>query len=213
MKKYLSVLFLAIIFSGCTVSGFYVLNLTGVECPQSAKERYGEQKIINFKESNGKTYVYEDELIKIAWFPSSTAFSFILENKSDYSIKIIWDDASYVNTKGYSGRVVHSGVKYNERNNSQPPTVIAKKTYLDDLLIPTENIYYDEAWVLFWGNIGSAWKIKPLIPNIAETKKDLYYLTKQYIGKTVKILLPLQVQETVNDYIFTFNITDFIIKN
>ena len=104
MKKFLSALILVVLLSGCSVSGLYIFNLTEVERPQSASERYGEQKIINFNNGNGISYTYEDELIRIVWFPSSTAFSFILENKSDYSIKIIWDDASYVNTKGYSGR-------------------------------------------------------------------------------------------------------------
>lgn len=194
--------------SGCTVSGYYVLNISEVERPQSANERYGEQKIINFKENNRISYTYEDELIKIAWFPQLFEFSFILENKSDYSIKIIWDDAAYVNTKGASGRVIHSGIKFTERNYPQLHTVIAKKTYLDDLLIPVENIFFNEGGLLS----GSGWDVNPIFPIKANAKRNLEFLTKQYIGKTVKILLPLQVQETVNDYIFTFNITDFIIK-
>jgi hypothetical protein len=209
VKKILLILILAITFIGCSVSGLYILNLSEVERPESAKERYGEQKIINF--DGGVSYVYEDELIKIAWFPSSTQFGFVLENKSDYSIKVIWDDAAYVNTKGSSGRIIHSGIKYNERNNLQPSTVIPKNTYLDDIIIPTENIYYEE-WSLLWGYAGAGWRTNAILPNKADSKKELNRMTKFFIGKTVKILLPLQVQETVNDYIFTFNITDFVIK-
>jgi hypothetical protein len=208
MRKFVPFLLFAILMSGCTVAGYYVLNLSEVERPQNANERYGEQKIINFKENNRISYTYEDELIKIVWSPHLFGFDFILGNKSDYSIKIIWDDAAYVNTKGVSGRVIHSGIKFTERNYPQPHTVIAKKTYLDDLLVPVENIYFNEGGLLSYDD----WDIKPIFPNAADSKRYLEYLTKQYLGKTVKILLPLQVQETVNDYIFTFNITDFIIK-
>jgi len=211
MKKILLVLLLSIVLIGCRVSGVYVLHLSEVERPQSANERYGEQKIINFKEGDGISYIYEDELIKIAWFPTSTQFGFILENKSEYSIKVIWDDAAYVSTRGSSGRIFHAGIKYNERNYPQPPTVIPKYTFLDDLVIPTENVYFEE-WSPLWGYSGAGWKTQPIFPNKADTKKELNHMANYFIGKTVKILLPLQVQETVNDYIFTFNITDFIIK-
>jgi len=208
MRKFVPLLLFALLMSGCTVAGYYVLNISEVERPQSANERYGEQKIINFNENKKTSYTYEDELIKIVWVPRLFQFDFILENKSDYSIKIIWDDAAYVNTKGASGRVIHSGIKFAERNYPQPHTVIAKKTHLDDLLIPVENIFFNEGGLLS----GSGWDVKPIFPNTADSKRYLVYLTKQYLGKTVKILLPIQVQETVNDYIFTFKIEDFIIK-
>jgi len=150
-------------------------------------------------------------------------FDFILENKSDYSIKIIWDDAAYVNTKGASGRVIHSGIKFPTRNYPQPHTVVAKKTHLDDFLIPVENIYLrylgfdikpEEEEIVLINSKGQGyfnWNVKPIFPFYAIRKKQLEHLTKQYIGKTVQILLPLQIQETVNDYIFTFDISDFVI--
>lgn len=37
---------------------------------------------------------------------------------------------------------MHSGVKYIDRNNSQPPNIIPKNASLSDVIIPTDNIYY-----------------------------------------------------------------------
>lgn len=206
MKKSIFVLVLATMLTSCmTYQGFYNLGLQEVERPENAKERYGESKIINFEEEGKTKYSYEDELIKIVWLPLSTQFAFTLENKSDHSIKIIWDEAVYVDENGSSGRVMHSGVKYIDRSNPQPPTVVVKKAKIDDMVVPTDNIYYIS------GQYGG-WRTKPLFPNSATTQEELNTLTQKYIGKTVKILLPLQIQETVNEYIFSFKVENFISK-
>jgi hypothetical protein len=188
-----------------TYGGFYNVGLQEVERPENAKERYGESKIINFEEEGKTKYSYEDELIKIVWLPLSTQFAFTLENKSDNSIKIIWDEAVYVDENGSSGRVMHSGVKYVDRSNPQPPTVVVKKAKVDDMVVPTDNIYYISEQY-------GGWQTKPLFPNRATTQEELNALTKKYVGKTVKILLPLQIQETVNEYIFSFKVENFISK-
>lgn len=206
MRKLIFTLFLATMLTSCmTYQGFYNVGLQEVERPENAKERYGESKIINFEEEGKTKYSYEDELIKIVWLPLSTQFAFTLENKSDNSIKIIWDEAVYVDENGSSGRVMHSGVKYVDRSNPQPPTVVVKKAKVDDMVVPTDNIYYIS------GQYGG-WQTKPLFPNRATTQEELNTLTQKYVGKTVKILLPLQIQETVNEYIFSFKVENFISK-
>jgi len=188
-----------------TYQGFYNVGLQEVERPENAEERYGESKIINFEEEGKTKYSYEDELIKIVWLPLSTQFAFTLENKSDNSIKIIWDEAVYVDENGSSGRVMHSGIKYVDRSNPQPLTVVVKKANVDDMVVPTDNIYYIS------GKYGG-WQTTPLFPNRATSQEELNALTQKYVGKTVKILLPLQIQETVNEYIFSFKVEDFISK-
>lgn len=206
MRKLIFTLFLATMLTSCmTYQGFYNVGLQEVERPENAKERYGESKIINFEEEGKTKYSYEDELIKIVWLSLSTQFAFTLENKSDNSIKIIWDEAVYVDENGSSGRVMHSGVKYVDRSNPQPPTVVVKKAKVDDMVVPTDNIYYIS------GQYGG-WQTKPLFPNQATTQEELNALTQKYVGKTVKILLPLQIQETVNEYIFSFKVENFISK-
>ena len=206
MGKIFYTLFLSAMLTSCmSYSGFYNVGLQEVERPENAKERYGESKIVNFQEEGKTKYSYEDDMIKIVWLPLSTQFAFSLQNKTDHSIKIIWDEAVYVNENGSSGRVMHAGVKYIDRNNSQPSTVVVKKANIDDIIVPTNNIYYTS------GQYGG-WSTNPLFPNRAMSQEELKNLTKKYIGKTVQILLPLQIEETVNEYIFTFKVEDFISK-
>lgn len=204
MKKIIYTAIIAIVATSCmTYQGIYNVGLQEVERPENVKERYGESKIINFEDEGTTKYRYEDDMIEIIWLPLSTQFAFSLKNKTDHSIRIIWDEAVYVDQNGSSGRVMHSGIKYIDRSNPQPPTVVVKNANIDDMILPTDNVYYVS------GKYGG-WRTKPLFPNRAASQEELNKLTQEYIGKEVKVLLPLEIQETINEYIFTFKVEDFI---
>lgn len=203
MKKLIYTFFVATILTSCmSYQGFYQVGLKEVERPEDAKERYGESKIVNFEEEGKTKYSYEDDMIKIVWLPLSTQFGFTLENKTDHSIKIIWDEAVYVNQNNSSGRVMHAGVKYIDRNNPQPPTVIVKNANIDDIIVPTGLVYYAN------GQYGG-WRTSPMFPNRAATQEELNSLAQENIGKEVRVVLPLKIQETINEYTFTFKVEDF----
>ena len=68
--------------------------------------------------------------------PKTTHFGFVLENKSENTIKIIWDEAIFIDAEEFSRKIVHSGIKYNDINSSQIPTVIAKDSKLRDAVFP-----------------------------------------------------------------------------
>jgi hypothetical protein len=139
--------------------------------------------------------------------PKTTHFGFVLENKSENTIKIIWDEAIFIDEEEFSRKIVHSGIKYNDINNSQIPTVIAKDSKLRDAVFPSDNIYYVNS------KYYSGWKNTVLLPNTSSSQEKLIKLSQNYIGKTIKILLPIQTQGVVNEYIFYFNIDDFKVNS
>ncbi len=200
-----SLLFATVLVSCMAYQGFYKVGLKKVERSQNDKEKYGESKIVNFEIDGKISYAYKDDMIEIVWIPAATQFNFTLRNLTDHSIKIIWDEAAYIDQNGSSRRITHAGVKYIDRNNPQPPSVIAKNANIDDVIIPTDNIYFIS------GKYGG-WSKKPLFDNKANTKESLNKITKQYVGKEVRILLPLKIQKVVNEYIFTFKVEAFISK-
>jgi len=185
--------------------GIYKIGLQEVEVPENKNDRYGKSTVVSFEEEGVLKYMYEDSLIKITWIPMTSQFGFSLLNKTNHSIKIIWDEAVYVNEKGLSQKVFHSGVKYVDKNNAQPPTVIVKNATVEDLIVPTDNVYYVS------GKYGG-WRTKPLLQNSAMTSEELDQITKDYIGKNLQILLPLEIEGEINEYLFTFKIEDFIKK-
>jgi len=185
------------------------MELTRVERPSDAKSRYGELIITKVTEEGKNKYSFEDGMVRVVWLATADGISFLLENKTDYSIKVVWDEAAYVDEKGVSHRVMHSGVKYNERESSQPPSVVVRKGRIEDLAFPTDYVYYKEGYYGKYYSSPGGWKENPLFEYFQPggNEASVRQLLNSNVGKTFQVLLPLKIEEIVNDYIFTFTIT------
>ena len=206
MKRMIHVGLLAatLVIGGCAaVRPSYDVVLDAVERPAEAQERWGKQIISTVTEEGKQRYVFEDDMIRVLWFVGDEAFHFGLENKTDHSLKIIWDEAAYVGVDGASGRVMHSGVKYTERNNPQPPSVVVRRGRISDMVVPVDNVFYVS---------GVGWQTMPLFPTAATSKAEAGEDAQLYVGKSVEILLPIEIQGVVNEYVFSFDVRSFTIK-
>lgn len=205
MKKLHLMVFLigGLLLSSCgtlkSYTAFYSVGLSAVESPANAKQQFGETKVVTFDDNGVSKYRYEDDYINIVWYVSPTKFNFTLNNKSNYSLKINWDDISFVNTNGQVGRVMHSGVKYSERNNSQPATTVPKGAKISDILLPTSNVSFIS------GQYGG-WVENYLFPCVYKTPEAFNAGASSLIGKTMSIMMPIMIESVQNDYTFTFNI-------
>lgn len=206
MKKELVILIVSFFLVSC--SSFipkkinYTLQLTEVERPADAKEQYGDYKIDNSVENSVGIARYKDELVSLDWTVETDMFGFALKNNSDNSIKIIWDEAVYIDVFGNSGRVIHSGIKFIAKNEPQAPTVIAKKAKITDVIVPADNIYYSSS------KYNTGWQKKPLFQSSYYEVASFEKIKEIYLGKEVRVLLPLKIEDVVNEYTFTFKIVD-----
>jgi len=173
----------------------YDISLWKVEKPSMAKEKAGNSQII----SN----IYEDEFINISWAIDPIAIAFTLLNKTDHSLKIIWDEAVFVDAIGGNHRIFHSGVRYIDRNAPQSPSIIVRKGQLTDTIYPTDYVHFSDEW-----------EEEPILPH-SESGGDPELLLEEgklYIGSTLQILLPLEINGKINEYIFVFKINDVTLK-
>ena len=190
-------------------SADYSISLSKVERPEKATMRYGQQKIDTIS-SDKYRYIFEDDMVRVLWLVSGRNISFSIQNKTDHSIKIPWDEAAYIDSKGSSHRVMHSGVKYTDRQSPQAPSIIARKTSIEDIVFPKDYVYWKEGGRYSAGS----WEEIPFF--VSSDFHGTYvtgdYLTftsfeqaaKSNIKKSVQVLLPLQIEDVINDYIFTF---------
>lgn len=190
-------------FTSCGMLKSYVasysVGLSAVESPADAKQQFGETKVVTFDEGGINKYRYEDDYIDIVWYVGLKQFNFTLKNKSGHTLKINWDDVSYVDVKGQVGRVMHSGVKYADRNSSQPATTVPKNASISDILLPTENVYYVS------GQYGG-WQESYLVPCVYKTPEAFNAEAPTLVGKTMTVMMPIMIENVQNDYTFTFNI-------
>ena len=201
---------MTLLFSSCGAFKSYVANysvgLNSVESPTDAKQQFGETRVVTFDEDGISKYRYEDDYINIVWFVGLKQFNFTLQNKSSHALKINWDDVSFVDTKGQVGRVMHSGVKYVDRNSSQPATTVPKGAKISDILLPTDNVYYVS------GQYGG-WRENYLIPCVYQTQEAFNAGAQSMVGKTMTIMMPIMIENVQNDYTFTFNIDRLLNPN
>ena len=185
---------------GCySFRGTYDFSLTSVERPEDQGDRFGE---MTTGEADNGGILYEDSVLKCVWVVGVDRLSFALKNKTENSMKIIWDEAAYIDQNGSTQRIMHSGVKYTDRNSSQPPSVIIRGAQIEDVVIPNDNVYFVS------GQYGG-WRIRPLFQIFAATQAELNTLTSLYVGKEVRVLLPIEIKGVTNDYIFNFKVDGF----
>ena len=98
---------------------------------------------------------------------------------------------------------MHSGVKYTDRNNSQPSSTIPRGASLSDILLPTDNVSFIS------GQYGG-WRESNLIPSFYKTQELLNAGAPSFVGKKMTILMPIIIESVQNDYTFEFNVDEWI---
>jgi len=167
------------------LSGRYVSILSKVEKPSNPTIRYGKTTTVNDK--NVSRYSYVDNIIDILIFGSSTQFDFILKNVSDNSIKVIWNEAVFVNYDGTTSKVIHAGTRYSQREADQPSTTIIKGAKIEDIAAPNCYIRYSET--------------------LKEWVKDSMYPSAPDIEPgQLRLMLPIQIKDVINEYVFIFDV-------
>lgn len=182
--------------------------LNDVERSTKASYIYGHYSLEQVKVSVGAVWIFEDDNVKIGWVPDKqlNGMNFWLFNKTDYTITIRWEEGSFVDENGQNHRIIHSGVKYIDRNLPQPPSIIVKKKTLDDIVIPSDYVYWEE---ILRGN----WKVRPFFIPRGKTKEEVILNARTNIGKTFQILLPFEINNAIHEYLFIFKIYDVMVTN
>lgn len=175
----------------------YDIRLREVEASSQVKDMFGDGRIVRADSADIQGYVFENDMIRMTWVPTEISLAFTLENKTDDSLRIMWKDAVYIDVEGVAATVTHSGVKYAELNYTDGrvhrPSVVLSKGSMSDMVLPRPNVRAPGGMML-------GGHVTPLLPGDAES----------YLGKTIRVLLPLKVEAAVVEYTFVFNIDGLI---
>lgn len=167
-------------------SGSYIATLSKVIKPSNSAIRYGKTKEI--KDNDVTKFSYIDNVVDLIIFATSSKFAFELKNISPNSIKIIWDEAVFVDADGSTSKVMHAGTRYSDRNSSQPATTIISNAKIEDVATPTDRVRYS--------SVLSEWVSDSMLPSSPHLK-----------GKQLRLMLPIQIKNVINEYVFVFDLT------
>lgn len=196
-------------------------SLIAVKRSADAEEHYG-QSVIG---ADSSKQTFEDDMISISWLMGCYQFDFTIHNKTDRSIKILWDEAAYVSKDGSSQRVMHKSIKYSQREMAQVQSIVVRGQKLSDIVVPTNYVLQDgsSGWIhvpliltglttsrsiiKFYSEYGdNIGRLRAITRSAAQQELD-----NKYSGKQVQILLPLETGGIVYEYIFIFNLEPIIL--
>jgi hypothetical protein len=125
---------------------------------------------------------------------------FVLRNDSDEPIEILWNESSLVDIERNVSRIFHKGIRYVDREHSLPDTTVPPQAKIDDIAVPSNNVFYVEPGLPL-----SGWHTKALLPvdspvekaqalmNRMKGAKVVLFLQLRIAGKKVSMSLPFEV--------------------
>lgn len=135
---------------------------------------------------------FQDSDIKIDWTILDSSFEFTLQNLSESSIKILWDNMSFVDIFKESNKVINGETIKAHIGMSQPASIVPKGTKFSAVGVP----YPKRRFILN----------RYLCP---EELADSQQNERKY---EIGILLPIEKEGNIKEYLFTFKVDDIIVK-
>lgn len=200
---------LFLIFSSCRAK--YSLYSTPIHnVTISVNSDSSQTKIVDYSKIEEKDE-FEDEFVKFEFVFTQQTIFFNIENKSNQTIKIDWDEIIYIDPYNNSCRVIHQGVKFINKDDRQSPTYIAARSSLKDQLLPVNKIYwldmeYSGIW-MFAGKRGG-WNVSPLFENYKSQEEANSSLL---INKKPRLVFPIYIDDQKQEYTFEFIIDRIIV--
>ncbi len=138
---------------------------------------------------------FRDKTIAVSFSVGEQSFQMRFENVTDVPVKIQWERAQYVDVTGQTQRLMHSGIRYVDRNNPIPDQTVAPHGVVEEAVIPVKNVFVSPQ--------KNGYDIRPLLPLDADAAAGLK-------GKSVILFIPVEVNRQIIPYNLKIEITECI---
>ena len=197
-------LFVAIIFTSCySVTSLSSMMGTSYEYDFGLVKTEDNETVID----SSSVMSFSDEKIDASFTVGNKSVSLRIKNKTSDVMKIIWDEASIVQY-GESHKVMHSGVKYADRNSSLSATSIPPNAYIEDMALPSDNVYYREGYYSRYSSVSGGWEEHDLFITSDMNDEEFKATIMEMKGQELSLYLPIESNGSIIDYSFTFVVTD-----
>lgn len=187
MKKSLLIILLAMTLSSCFTTTYMV---DGNYKLKDANANYGVGLI-----NDG---AYFDEYVTLMPSVTDSKIDLVIINQHTSSIRVLWDNAAFIDGSGFAQRVIHTGVKLIDKDKAQVPSVIPAGSRITDVVVPVDGIEFTNG----------DWTYLPFIKRSfndlesAENLLSLYNTTPAH--SQITLLLPIEVDDRKIEYTMIF---------
>ena len=115
-----------------------------------------------------------------------------LTNLLDKNVKLLWEQAQYTDVNKQTSRLMHSGVRFQDRNNPIPEQIVPPRASVQEGVIPINRVFFSQQ--------KKAYETKSLLPVDSEAGSQLK-------GKTINLFIPIEVDRAIIPYNFKIEIT------
>jgi len=138
---------------------------------------------------------FQDKNISVSFAVGEQGFEMQFENLSSHDAKILWDRAEYTSVNGQRQRLMHTGVRFPDRNNPIPDQFVLSRSSVQETLFPIGNVYMVPQ--------KKGYDIRPLIPRDNDAVAGLK-------GKSVNLFIPVEINRQIIPYNFKIEVTDAV---
>ncbi len=138
---------------------------------------------------------FQDRIISVSFAVSDQSFQMSLVNLTAYPLKILWGSADYTDVNNRSHRLMHSGVRYQDRNNAIPAQIVPARGSIQQTVMPISSVVYSQE--------KKGYENLPLFP----LDSDMAALLK---GRTFYLLIPVEIDRQIIPYNFKIEITEAV---
>ena len=139
---------------------------------------------------------FRDKILAIRLVPREQQIELKIDNLTQRPLTILWDRADYTDAMNRRHRIIHSGIKLENRADRVPPQIIPAGGSLQESVMPESSIVH------IGGEKG--YVAKPLFVLDSDSALSLK-------GSTVNLFLPVELDRAIiPDYSFTIKIEDVI---
>ncbi len=139
--------------------------------------------------------LFQDKNISVTFAIGEQGIQMHLENLSPHDMKILWEQAEYTGVNRQPQRLMHSGVRFQDRHNPIPDQVVLSRSSVQEAVFPISNVSMLPQ--------RKGYDIRPLFPLESDDAAGLK-------GKSVNLFLPVEINRQIIPYNFKIEIIDAV---
>jgi hypothetical protein len=138
---------------------------------------------------------FQDKVVSVLLIVEDRQFHLTVVNLTSSELKILWDGAAYTDVKNRQHRLMHSGIRYQDRNSSLPSQPVPPHGSVQEAVMPTSSVVYSPQT--------KTYENLPLFPLDSESAAGLK-------GKIFYLYIPVRIDRQIFPYNFKIEIADVI---